>query len=126
MSRIETLPPPPPVEPRLFRWLTDARAALGLEAVRPPALANGWAAHPTYAAPGYWKRQGMAHLAGTVQGGAAGTAVCTLPPGFRPGATVRFEGPGVEVDAAGNVTPDAAAGTTRVALDGIIFRTGGS
>jgi hypothetical protein len=125
-GRIDTVPPPPPVEARLLRWLTDVRAALGLEAVRTPALENAWGAHPAYGTPGCFRRQGLVHLVGAAQGGTAGTAVFTLPAGFRPDATVRFDGPRVEVDAAGRVTPDAAAGNGRVALDGIIFRTGGS
>lgn len=124
-GRVETVPPPPPVDARLFRWLTDVRAALGVEPVRELALANGWQPHPAYGAPGYFRRGGLVHLTGAVQGGAAGTAIATLPVGFRPAGRLRFEGAGIEVGADGAVVPDGLGGNGRISLDGTVFRAGG-
>jgi len=131
-GRVEVVPPPPPVETRLFRWLTDVRAALGLETARTPVLLNGWVPHPGGGPPRYWRHGGMVHLAGALQGTGVGTTAFDLPVGLRPEAAVRFavasDGvtPGlVEISAAGTVQPVSGNGPYGIWLDGISFRAGG-
>jgi hypothetical protein len=132
-GRVETVPPPPPVETRLFRWLTDVRAALGLEAARTPALLNGWGdAGAPYPACGYFRRQGLVYLQGRITGGGFPALAFVLPPGFRPEWDLAFPvitggGPGrLDVLGDGSVwTSAAGAPAGWVSVNGVYFRAGG-
>jgi hypothetical protein len=76
-------------------------------------------------------RDGFVHLGGniTLNAAAAGAALCTLPIGFRPSATVFAPGMAqgayvvsvVQVSSAGATSLYWAAGATQISLDGVIF-----
>lgn len=100
-----------------------------------PVFANGWL---NYDAGGLRNARfrkypdGKVRLAGIVKTGASGSAIFTLPAGYRPAATqpfVTLMSPGtntfaeVDITAAGAVVPNGAAVATFVSLDGIEFDT---
>ena len=74
---------------------------------------------------------GAVHLRGAITGPSSATAF-TLPPGYRPGAVESFAanataGAGVDINAAGEITPDCPAGAGScpfISLSGISFRAG--
>lgn len=76
----------------------------------------------------YRKVNGEVHVEGTVRNGVDGTAIFTLPVGFRPSGTgsklfpaVSPNHGGLEVSTAGVVLHRAGSGTTFVGLDAIRF-----
>jgi len=134
MSFIHRVPPPPSTaDPGLFRWFTDVRAALGLEALRTPALLNGWVDYGApYGGAAYWLRLGVVHLTGLVRDGGLGTNVFALPTGFRPAARLVFATLCDAGVARVDVLPDGAvlvasapASNGFLSLEGIAFRVGG-
>lgn len=87
---------------------------------------NGWDEHGSYRSVAVTQRGPYVRMEGVVQGGTAGTAIFTLPSELWPAGTVRCGNPdGIEISAAGVVTPDAALGNTAVSLDLILYRVGG-
>lgn len=108
------------------------------DSVTAPTFSGTWvnydASNNTQA--GYYiDDEGTVHLQGLVKSGVAGTAIFTLPAGYRPAKFVRFPVTTlsgatvtlgeVHVSSAGVVT-HAVGGTDYVSLDGIYFRTFGS
>lgn len=71
---------------------------------------------------------GIVHLKGQVANGTAGASIFTLPAGYRPSerldpAIATSAGvASVAIGSNGSILPTAAAGNTRVSLDGITFR----
>jgi hypothetical protein len=129
MSVIQRIPPPPAVTtPGLFRWFTDLRQTLALEAVNPATLENGWTVFGApYAAPGFYRQGGVVFLQGVVALGAAGSPIFTLPEGYRPLADHRFSAANVNGSAPVSVAINGqitllSGGTTWVSLDSINFK----
>lgn len=79
---------------------------------------------------GYWRDPlGWVHLRGLVKSGTVGSALATLPPGFRPKLSETFivssnSATGrVDVQADGQIIPQAPSSNTYVSLSNIRFRT---
>lgn len=88
-----------------------------------PVMLNGWTNSDGYAPVSYWKDpNGIVHLRGRVTGGAAGTAIFSLPAGYRPEYTHDYVlgGSRVEVRPDGNVVVIALG--TNAPIDVITFR----
>lgn len=102
---------------RLGGLLPSDFARSSVEDVIGADLEPGVLAEPDHLSPGYWRDPfGVVHLQGTLA--SAGGMVFTLPAGYRPPATARYDGAGVEIHADGSVM----AGPSTVSLDGIYFR----
>ena len=94
-----------------------------------PTLQNGWVWLGTgFANPGYLKDKfGIIHFRGTVYNGSCGSAIFTLPAGYRIGqygmfAVLTNNTIGrVGISADGSVTPQLACSNAWVSLDGISF-----
>jgi len=129
VSRIDRIPPPPPqANPALFRWFTDLRQALALEAPVTATLSGGWQPFGApYAVPQYWRRGDTLYLGGMAALGTLNVAMFTLPEGYRPPAEHLFEQVGVNASVPISVKPDGSVtlisgATGWVSLDGINFR----
>lgn len=115
-----------------------AAGLLPLEAVTAPTLTNSWVNFgSTYATAGYWKdAEGMVHCTGMVKSGTVGSAIFTLPVGYRAadGKDRIFVSIGsngstevvtaLYVSAAGVVYSNGASVTGYVSLESIVFRAG--
>lgn len=95
-----------------------------------PAFTNAWV---NFGAPyfnaSYWKDPlGFIHLRGRIKTGTVGNAAFTLPPGYRPAATVGFAVlsnstiGGLHVEADGEVIPVTPSNNASVSLDGCYFK----
>lgn len=97
-----------------------------------PAFQNSWANYGLgNASAGYWRTiDNVVHLQGLVTGGAASTAVFTLPADLWPSQAHHFVTHGsanpcyVSVNTTGTVVVDNLGGGTYTSLDGICFRVG--
>lgn len=96
-----------------------------------PAFTNSWvvAGSPYYSAAFAKDAEGFTHLRGAIKNGTVGQAAFTLPPGYRPGATVRVPVVSngafgiVDITSGGAVIPQSPSSTLLVGLDNIIFKT---
>lgn len=96
-----------------------------------PAFANAWVSWGApYHAVAFWKDPlGWVTLRGVIKSGTVGSAAFTLPPGFRPTATMPFgvlsnNAVGrVDIGSDGTVTPVSPSSNLWVSLAGIRFYT---
>lgn len=96
-----------------------------------PSFKNSWVVggSPYHSASFAKDAEGFAHLRGAIKSGTVGSAAFTLPPGYRPAATVRFPVVSngafgiVDITSGGDVIPQSPSSNLLVGLDSIIFKT---
>lgn len=99
-----------------------------------PAFNTGWATRVGFGhlAVGFWREaNGIVHLQGSAERVSGELVIFTLPPGYRPGATVNLRPAGtastdipLTVATNGEVSIFALAGNAPVSLDGVSFHPG--
>ena len=114
-----------PVEEQRDRELEDYLASLQPTAWTAVTFANSWVNYGgAYQEIEYRKVGDMGEVRGTMKNGTLSATAFTLPVGFRPPATVQFNGVGtanaIDITSAGIVYPFGGTNTA-VSLDGIRF-----